>query len=150
MSCNSAQVYWFWEVLPWIWIDFILLYLILTHCGLVMPYGDFNRPESTLTQVMACYLMALSFYLNQCWLLAVYVKNFHGPSDICLRGFIYSIQICEISHETFGPSHRKCPTCPMFFAYTAFGQCGPVKIFWWQFHKLSLCVSIEVCELIYK
>ena len=33
-------------------------------------------------------------------------------------GFIYSIQICEISHQTFGPSHRKCPTCPMFFAYT--------------------------------
>ena len=28
-------------------------------------------------------------------------------------GFIYSIQICEISHQTFGPSHRKCPTCPV-------------------------------------
>ena len=22
---------------------------------------------------------------------------------------LYSIQICEISHQTFGPSHRKCP-----------------------------------------
>ena len=37
-------------------------------------------------------------------------------------GFIYSIQICEISHQTFGPSHRKCPTCPTFFAYTALVQ----------------------------
>ena len=26
------------------------------------------------------------------------------------NGFIYSIQICEISHQTFGPSHRKCLT----------------------------------------
>ena len=33
-------------------------------------------------------------------------------------GFIYSIQICEISHQTFGPSHQKCPTCPMIFVNT--------------------------------
>ena len=45
-------------------------------------------------------------------------KNFHGSSDICLMGFICSIQICEISHQTFGPSHRKCPTCPMIFVNT--------------------------------
>ena len=37
-------------------------------------------------------------------------------------GFIYSIQICEISHQTFGPSHRKCLTCPTFFAYTVLTQ----------------------------
>ena len=36
-------------------------------------------------------------------------------------GFMYSIQICEISHQTFGPSHRKCPTCPMIFVNTADG-----------------------------
>ena len=30
-------------------------------------------------------------------------------------GFIYSIQICEISHQTFGPSHW---TCPMIFVNT--------------------------------
>ena len=28
-------------------------------------------------------------------------------------GFIYSIQICEISHQAFGPRHRKCLMCPM-------------------------------------
>ena len=50
---------------------------------------------------------------------AVFMKNFHGSSDICPMGFIYSIQICEISHQTFGPSHRKCPTCPMIFVNTA-------------------------------
>ena len=49
---------------------------------------------------------------------SVYLKNFHDSSDICPMGFIYSIQICEISHQTFGPSHRKCPTCPMIFMNT--------------------------------
>ena len=33
-------------------------------------------------------------------------------------GLIYSIQICEISHQTFGRSHRKCPMCPMIFMNT--------------------------------
>ena len=33
-------------------------------------------------------------------------------------GFIYSIQNCEISHQTFRPSHQKCPTCPMIFVNT--------------------------------
>ena len=28
----------------------------------------------------------------------LYPKNFHDSSDICPMGFIYSIQICEISH----------------------------------------------------
>ena len=38
----------------------------LTHCVLVMPYGDTAR--STLAQVMACCLTAPSHCLNQCWL----------------------------------------------------------------------------------
>ena len=38
---------------------------MLTHCCLVMPYGD--RSGSTLAHVMACFLMAPSHYLNQCW-----------------------------------------------------------------------------------
>ena len=46
-------------------------------------------------------------------------KIFHGSSDIYPMGFIYSVQNCEISHQTFGPSHRKCPTCPMIFVNTA-------------------------------
>ena len=50
--------------------------------------------------------------------MSVFMKNFYGSSDICPMGFIYSIQICEISHQTFGPSHRKCPTCPMIFVNT--------------------------------
>ena len=33
-------------------------------------------------------------------------------------GFIHPIQIFQISHQTFGPSHRKCPTCPMIFMNT--------------------------------
>ena len=50
-----------------------------------------------------------------CNLISVCPKNFHGSSDICLMSFIYLIQICEISHQTFEPSHRKCPTCLMIF-----------------------------------
>ena len=33
-------------------------------------------------------------------------------------GCIYSIQICEIFHQTFGPGLRKCPMCPMIFMDT--------------------------------
>ena len=33
-------------------------------------------------------------------------------------GCIYSIQICEIFHQTFGPGHGKCPMCPMIFMKT--------------------------------
>ena len=45
-------------------------------------------------------------------------KNFHGSSDICAMGFIYPIEIFEISHQTFGPCHRKCPKCLMIFVNT--------------------------------
>ena len=51
-------------------------------------------------------------------LMAVLPKNFRGSSDICPMGFIYSVQICEISHQTFGPGHWKCATCPMIFVNT--------------------------------
>ena len=50
-----------------------------------------------------------SFMIN-----SVYPKNFHNWWDIWRMSFIYSIQICEISHQTFGLSHRNtCPMCPM-------------------------------------
>ena len=54
---------------------------------------------------------------------SVWPKNLHGSSNICPKGFIYSIQNCEISHQTFGPSHQKCPTCPMIFVNTAIYNC---------------------------
>ena len=45
---------------------------MLTHCGLVTPYGDTglgqHRSWSTLAQEMACCLTAPSHYLNKCWL----------------------------------------------------------------------------------
>ena len=41
----------------------------LTHCGLVMPFGDIWRSGSTLVQAMVCCLTAPSYYLNQCWLI---------------------------------------------------------------------------------
>ena len=35
------------------------------------------------------------------------------------EGLYNSIQNCEITHQTFGPIQRKCPTCPMIFVNTA-------------------------------
>ena len=35
-------------------------------------------------------------------------------------GFIYSIEIYEISHLSFGSSHQKCLTCATIFVNTAF------------------------------
>ena len=86
-----------------------------------------GKPEPMLTKMQAA--------LNACfchqshnmhtWIFiyvfpmhTVYLKNFHDLSDICPMGFQYSIQICEIYHQTFGPSHRKCPMCPMIFTNT--------------------------------
>ena len=51
--------------------------------------------------------------------------------------FIYSIQICEISHQTFGPSHRKCPTCPMIFVNTA-SVTLTFDLWPWPFARTSL------------
>ena len=39
----------------------------LTHCGLVTLYG--STPRSTLAQIVACCLMTLNYYHNQCWLI---------------------------------------------------------------------------------
>ena len=50
---------------------------------------------------------------------AMYPKNFHDSTDICLMGLVYTMQICEISDQTFGPSHRKCPMWLMNFMITA-------------------------------
>ena len=60
--------------------------------------------------------------------LAVYPNNFHDSSDICPMAIIYSIQICEISYQTFGPSHRKCPMCPMIFVNTELDYKEPISV----------------------
>ena len=56
------------------------------------------------------------------YLIWVSLKNFHDSSDNCLMGFIYFIEIYQISHRTFGSSHWKCPTCPMIFMNTVIIQ----------------------------
>ena len=45
---------------------------------------------------------------------SVQPKNFHGSSHICWTDLICSIKICEISHQTFGPSHWEYPMCWWF------------------------------------
>ena len=89
--------------------------------------------------------------------LTVYLKNFHDSSDICPMGFIYSIQICDISHQTFEPSHRKCPMCLMIFMNTALNKrimanhvtsaflAATKQLYEWYF--LSVCLSIRPSHL---
>ena len=50
-----------------LWNLTALLVLIVTHCGLMTPYGG-TPSGSTLTQAMACCIMVPSHCLNQCWL----------------------------------------------------------------------------------
>ena len=46
---------------------------------------------------------------------AVLIRNFYDGL------YIYSIQICKIFHQTFGPSHRKYLTCLMITVNTVSG-----------------------------
>ena len=43
----------------------------------------------------------------------------HMSDQTYVRWALYSIPNCDISHQTFGPSHQKCLTCPMIFVNTA-------------------------------
>ena len=47
---------------------FCLSLNVLTHCGLMTPYGDTDLGQHWL-RYLACCLMAPSHYLNQCWLI---------------------------------------------------------------------------------
>ena len=96
--------------LYWVWEELLSKWLPVGHIGF---FGFWTWPPG-------CHIRFFGFWtLTLVWLwMSVYPKNFHDSSDICPMGFIYSIQICEISHQTFGPSHRKCPMCPMIFMNT--------------------------------
>ena len=56
----------------------------LTHCGVVTPYGVGDL--SQLVKVMACFLMAPSHCLNQCWLIISNIL-WQSSEDIIIRRF---------------------------------------------------------------
>ena len=56
---------------------------LLTHCGLVTPFGDMELGQHLL-QVMACCLTAPSHYLNQCWLI-ITEALWHSSRGIIIR-----------------------------------------------------------------
>ena len=72
------------------WHPFCLGLYVLTHCGLVTPYGTM-RTRSVLAQVMAYCLTAPSHYLNQCWLIIGEVP-WHSSQGIILR-------LCEDTNQ---------------------------------------------------
>ena len=63
--------------------------IILTNCLLIRSVGMWmGKPIDIILSVPE----KLSWFIRH----------------ICPMGFVWSIQICEISHQTFGPSRRKC------------------------------------------
>ena len=105
------------------------------HYDQVMPYGIINISQHWFRHRIVTYLAAPIHYLNQWWLL-ISVVLWHSPESnftaIALEATIlyndiedhtsipekpswfirhlsdmYAIQICEISHQTYGPSHWK-------------------------------------------
>ena len=69
---------------------------LLTHCGLVMPYGIITW--SILVQLMACCLTAPSHHLNRCWLITseVLQQSSEDSSQDILK-----ISILDVSLEIY-------------------------------------------------
>ena len=86
-----------------------------------------------------CYFRLLSFYSVP--------KNFNDSSDICLMGFIHSIQICEIFRQTFGPSHRKCPMIFMNSAHILFYR-YLFSLLSWGWFVIAVCGSISLRQVV--
>ena len=61
-------------------------------------------------------------------------------------GSICSLQICEISHQTFGPSHQKCSMCPMILVNLAFFKQESVSKYFWPMlkHSVSILYSCNI------
>ena len=121
----------------------VFLFVFLLHyIGFWMWYGQFDFIQSTI--VIAVVVETCNVSLTLEWVQQVKYKNALSPllmhwrySSLALNHwyissvaekcwwfirhssdglyFICSIQICEICHQTFGPSHQKCPTCLMIF-----------------------------------
>ena len=94
---------------------------VLTHWGLVTPFGDIDLGQYWLTQVMACCLTALSHYLNQCWL--IISKVWHSSEgnfirDIPQPPFIkvsLKITYLKLNWNLPGANNRKCK-CNFIFS----------------------------------
>ena len=97
---------------------------------------------SCLLQCPPEIMWVADFYLTRCrWKTFIVHQNF-------VSWDIYSIGICEISHQTFGPSHRKCPTCLTFFAYTV-DTLGPEQNSWHFVGNMFKCILLNEKLLFY-
>ena len=77
-----------------------------------------------LISIMVCLLGRAEYTMTSWRLLnSLEVLQFNVAEKLTwsirhLSNGLYTIQICEISQQTFGPSHQKCPTCPMISVNT--------------------------------
>ena len=78
------------------WRPFCLSFNVLTHSGLVTPFGK-NKSGLTLVQIMTCCLMAPSHYLDQCWLIINKVQRHSSeknsqelPQPSVIKHFVYA------------------------------------------------------------
>ena len=61
--------------------------------------------------IKTCHRWKIAVFAKHVWHQQCSQKTFM-VHQIIVRWVLYSIQICEISHRTFGSSHRKCQTFP--------------------------------------
>ena len=69
---------------------------VLTHYGIVMPYGDIDLGQHWLWSWLdAWWHQAITYYLNQCWLIIKVVVGFHlgaKPQEV-FKIFIHKITL---------------------------------------------------------
>ena len=91
----------------------------LTHCGLVMPYGNIDLGLYWLRWRLGACLMAPSHYLNQCWLIISKIL-WHSPQS----NFTARVQAAILYNEFENYTFKTSATSPCgqwvkwFFSFT--------------------------------
>ena len=141
-------------------LSFFIIYKFWQNCASVRQVSDLilktvHQGQVTHILIIICisklsyhwFISVQSHCLNKWWLnnydllIIIPQKQCSQKTFIVHQTFVwwaaYSIQICEISHQTFGPSHRKCLMCPTIFVNIAKTHWGPDKMATFFFCNLT-------------
>ena len=101
---NQAKIYsmlWIMSYVCYCHAERCMQYCVLTHCGLVTPYGNINLSQHWLGS-SSCYLTAPSHYLNQSWLIISEVQRQSPEGDL-------TKDTSAINHQNYLENHfLKC------------------------------------------
>ena len=97
-----------------------------------------HRLGSTLSQVMACCLTALSHYLNQCWLIISEVLRHLSKNNFTEKGLRYLslIWVWKIANSRF---HLQLPGANELKKMTASIVIGPSRATPWNTRSTMIC-----------